>query len=512
MKNILSKVLLALLAALILAEILLYLGRFYAALGSDLPIDYEGPTYYGVRLLASGGNIYDASTLNQPPFMVTIYMPLYYALCAIFQNMLDLSTGLKACRAISILSLFASGYFSYRIFALSNLGRMRSVLGLIVFFNFFALWIWSNYCRVDMLATALCLFALERFLSFDKSKQESGSIRYLFKSILLPALICIAAVFTKQSSIVVAFSILVYLLWSRKWRETFVFSLAFGAGCGLLTVILQVITGGGFLQHLKFASKMPFDWTMMMDHLCWIGLDWLKILIICASCLVLTIFGKRVKEENSNISEKSYFALSLPFLFSTAIFTLYTLGTQYPNTNHAILFYFVLVFVFLQISSQFKQRHDNKQETVYSLSLVLACLLSCALMFQLMPSMLAWPSELALSKVAHAALKKIKPNSLVFTEDPYLSLESNTKPVFVDVATFVQVWRGERKDAWENDLKEMVNNKKFAAVIVNCHDDQKEKPSYYWSEDLVNLIHQKYSLNSSLTGNRQTHNLYMQPN
>jgi len=508
MKNILSKVLLALCAMLVLAELLLYLGRFYVALCSDLPIDYEGPTFYGVRLLASGGNIYDGSRLYEAPFMVTIYMPLYYALGAIFQNIFDLSTGLKLCRLLSILSLFASGYFSYRIFILSNLGRMRSVLGVFVFFNFFALWIWSNYCRVDMLATALCLFAIERFLSFESSKQESDPIKVL----CITALICIAAVFTKQSSIVVAFSIFVYLLCQRKWKETFIFSLAFGAGCAVITLVLQVITGGGFLEHMKFASKMPFDWTMMMDHLGWIGLDWLKILIICASCLVLTIFGKRAKEEDSEKYSKSFLALSLPFLFSTAIFTLYTLGTQYPNTNHAILFYFVLVFVFLQVSSQFKQRKDNKQETVFSLSLVLACFLSCALMFQLLPSMLSWPGELAIAKEQYKALKQIKPESLVFTEDPYMSLVSNTKPLFVDVSTFVQVWRGAHKDAWENDLKEMLNNKKFAAVIVNCHDDQKEKPSYYWSEDLVNLIHQKYSLNSSLTGNRQTHNLYMQSN
>lgn len=509
MKNILSKVLLALLAILILAEVWLYLGRFYVALGSDLPIDYEGPTYYGVRLLASGGNIYDGATLDKAPFMVTIYMPLYYALGAIFQNMCDLTQGLKACRLLSILSLFATGYFSYRIFALSNIGRVRSILGLFVFLNFFALWIWSNYCRVDMLATALSLFALERFLSLESGKQESGSIRYLLKAFCIPTLLCVAAVFTKQSSIVVAFSILVYLLWSRKWRESFVFGLAFGGSCATLTIILQVITGGGFLQHMKFASKMPFDWTMMMDHLGWIGLDWLKILIICASCTVLIIFGKRIKNDNS---EKSFLALSVPFLLATAIFTLYTLGTQYPNTNHAILFYFVLSFVFLQISNQFKQRQDGKQETVYSLSLVLACLLNCALMFQLLPFMLTWPVQLSASKAHYEVLKKIKPDSLVFTEDPYLSLVSNTKPLFVDVSTFVQVWRGERKDVWEKDLKEMVSNKKFAAVIVNCHDDQKEKPSYYWSEDLVNLIHQKYSLYSSTTGNRQSHNLYLQAN
>ncbi len=509
MKNILSKVLLALLAILILAEVWLYLGRFYVALGSDLPIDYEGPTYYGVRLLASGGNIYDPATLDKAPFMVTIYMPVYYALGAIFQKMCDLTVGLKACRLISILSFCATGYFSYRIFALSNIGRVRSVLGLFVFLNFFALWIWSNYCRVDMLATSLSLFALERFLSLESGKQESSSIRYLLKAFCIPTLLCIAAVFTKQSSIVVAFSILIYLLWLRKWRESFVFSLAFGGGCATLTIILQVITGGGFLQHMKFASKMPFDWTMMMEHLGWIGLDWLKILIICASCTVLIVFGKRIENDNS---EKSFFALSVPFLLSTAIFTLYTLGTQYPNTNHAILFYFVLSFVFLQVSNQFKQRQDGKQETVYSLSLVLACLLNCALMFQLLPSMLTWPAQLSASSAYFEELKKIKANSLVFTEDPYLSLVSNTKPLFVDVSTFVQVWRGERKESWEKDLQEMVSKEKFAAVIVNCHDDQKEKPSYYWSEDLVNLIHQKYSLNSSTMGNRQSQNLYLQAN
>jgi len=500
MKNTLSKILLALSAIFIVAELFLYIGRFYVALSSDLPIDYEGPTYFGVRHLAQGLNIYDATTLNAAPFMVTIYMPLYYALCALVQNFCDLEMGLKSCRALSILSLLASAYFNYRIFVLSKIERTRSFIGLFVFLNFFALWIWSNYCRVDMLATALSLFALERFL-FYKNESEHG---HSLKRALVPAIICIACVFTKQSSIVVAFSIFICLLRGKKWKECLTFSLAFGAGCGLLVIVLQAITGGGFLEHMKFASRMPFDWTMMMDHLGWIGLDWLKILIVGASILVLVIFGK------SNITEESYFSLSLPFLFSTAVFTLYTLGTQYPNTNHAILFYFALVYVFLQVSNVFRQRQDQKQESIFSISLVLACLLSCALMAQLMPSMLMWPAELSQAKSQLKALERIKKQSLVFCEDPYLNLVSNTKPLFVDVSTFVQVWRAERKEDWENELQEMIQQKKFEAVIINCHDDQKEKPSYYWSNSLVDLVHQKYSLHSSLTGNRQAQNLYIE--
>lgn len=502
MKNILSKVLLALSAILIFAELLLYLGRFYVALASDLPIDYEGPTYFGIRQLASARNIYDSSTLNAPPFMVTIYMPLYYGLCAIFQNFLDLATGIKACRLFSILSLLGAGFCSYRIFKMSQIGQLRSILGLIVFLNFFALWIWSNYCRVDMLATALSLFALERFMTMQDVDREAFSIN----NILLVAFICIAALYTKQSSIVVAFSIFVCLLLQKKWKQCIEFGLAFGAGSAVIFALLQVITGGGFLAHMQFASRMPYDWTMMMNHLGWIGLDWLKILIIGASCAVLIIFGKRIRDE------KNYFTLSLPFLFSTAIFTLYTLGTEYPNTNHAILFYFTLAWVFAQVSQEFRQRQDQKQECIYSISLAGACLLSCALMFSLLPSMMDWPGQLNASKAQLAILSKLKPQSLIFTEDPYLSLVSNTKPLFVDVSTFVQVWRKERKDAWQQELESLIDQKKFEAVIINCHDDQKEKPSYYWSADLVDLVHQKYSLNSSLTGNRQTQNVYLKAN
>ncbi|MCW5822483.1 MAG: hypothetical protein KIT34_06740 [Cyanobacteria bacterium TGS_CYA1] len=502
MKNILSKVLLALSAILIFAEVLLYLGRFYVALSSDLPIDYEGPTYFGVRQLASNCNIYDANTLKAAPFMVTIYMPLYYGLCAILQSFLDIGSGLKVCRLISILSLVWASYSAFRIFKISQIGQIRSILGVFVFLNFFALWIWSNYCRVDMLATALSLFALERFIALQTTDEKAQSI----KSLIVPILFCAAALYTKQSSFVVAFSIFVYLLWRKRWKESIFFAVALAAVCALLFVLLQAITGGGFLAHMKFASRMPYDWTMMMDHLGWIGLDWLKILIVAASSLVLLIFGKR------NTEQKSYFALSLPFLFSTAIFTLYTLGTEYPNTNHAILFYFTLVWIFMQVSHEYRQRQDQKQECVYSISLVLSSLLGCVLMFSLLPSMLLWPGELNASKKQLDVLTKFKPQSLIFTEDPYLSLVSNTKPLFVDVSTFVQVWHKERKEAWQNDLIDLVNQKKLEAVIINCHDDQKEKPSYYWSADLVDSIHQKYRLNSSLTGNRQAQNVYLQAN
>lgn len=502
MKNTLSKVLLALSAIFIFAEVLLYLGRFYVALASDLPIDYEGPTYFGVRQLSAACNIYDSKTLDAAPFMVTIYMPLYYGLCAIFQNFLDLASGLKVCRLVSILSLFWASYSAFRIFKMSQIEQIRSILGVFVFLNFFALWIWSNYCRVDMLATALSLFALERFISYQVTDEKAQSI----KSLIVPVIFCAAALYTKQSSFVVAFSIFVYLLWHKKWKESILFALALSAGCALLFGLMQAITGGGFLAHMQFASRMPYDWTMMMDHLGWIGLDWLKILIVASSSLVLLIFGKR------NMEQKSFFALSLPFLFSTAIFTLYTLGTEYPNTNHAILFYFTLVWIFMQVSHEYRQRQDHKQECVYSISLVVSSLLGCVLMFSLLPSMLLWPGELNQAKEHLKVLNSIKPQTLIFTEDPYLSLVSNTKPLFVDVSTFVQVWHRERKEAWQNDLIDLISHRKLEAVIINCHDDQKEEPSYYWSADLVDLVHQKYRLNSSLTGNRQAQNVYLQAN
>lgn len=503
MKDILKKTSLALLVVLIAVQLTLYFVRFAVACLADLPIDYEGPTYWGVYLLAQGKNIYDSATLQSAPFMVTIYPPLYYALAAIFQPALGVISGLKMARLISMISLCASALVSYRIFILTGAERKKAWIACFAFLNFFALWIWSSYCRVDMLATALSLFALERFLQAEKTAQEKRKLRLNMLSIIL----CVASVFTKQSSFIVPASIICYLLLKKRFKQSAIWSLSCAGLFAGIFLFLQFATANGFIQHMQFASKMPFDWAMLGEHLAWIGFDWLKILIILAAIFVLIIFGRHPQKDVEEGQE--FFKLSLPFLALTAAFTLYTLGTQYPNTNHAILFYFVLCWIFCQVTSIFKEKFDNQPEQIYSLTLIGACLSCTGFMAYLLPSMCEWPKQLNDELKTFESKRALPPNSLVFTEDPYLCLLSNTKPLFVDVSTFVQVWKNLKGDKWDADLLELIDKKKLSAVIINVHDDSKEMPPYYWRENLVDAIHQKYNLKTGITGNRQRHNLYL---
>lgn len=506
MKHILSKISVASLVVLIAVQTILYLFRFGVVLLCNLPIDYEGPTYWGIYLLSRGGNIYDPSTLNAAPYMVTIYPPLYYGLAALFQPLLDFSSGLKMARLLSIFSLLASAFFSYRIFFLAGAQRIKAWIGTFAFLNFFALWIWSSYCRVDLLAVALALFGLERFLQAEKTAQGAGKNRLITLSIILS----VAAVYTKQSSFVVPVSIICYLILQKRYRESGIWSLSCLSLSVLIFIGLQYATAGGFVQHMQFASSMPFEWKMLNEHLTWIGLDWLKILVMCAAILVLVVSGRKPQKESEPEIGVEYFQLIIPFLALTTGFTLYTLGTEYPNTNHAILFFFVLSWLFCQVTSLFKEKFDSQCEQIYSLTLIVVCLICCGFTSFLVPAMAYWPAQLNKAAIEEMKYLSMSPkNTLVFTEDPYLCLVSNTKPLFVDVSTFVQVWKSKKGVDWDKELSDMTSNKKFTAVIINSHDDLKEKPFYYWRESLVESIHQHYCLKIGITANRQSHNFYL---
>src|SRR5277367_955600 len=75
-----APVLITAVAALVLS--IIYLCNWGAALSSPYSIAFESPMLWAARVLNSGGNIYALSGLQQEPWSITIYPPLYLALGA----------------------------------------------------------------------------------------------------------------------------------------------------------------------------------------------------------------------------------------------------------------------------------------------------------------------------------------------------------------------------------------------------------------------------------------------
>lgn len=502
----------------------LYVHGWLEALQAPLPISYEGPNLYIATQLAQGKNIYNAATLYSPPWSVTIYGPVYFCILAFFQKLFGLNYW--SGRLISIVSLIVVVVYSYKLFRASDLSRMLSGAVLCLFLSYNVTWSWSFLGRVDMLSMAFSVAALERFLSIFNSLEKSKPIdNPKFQALdsrkgksrndtvgdggssfmdaceiyMVPILLCVAAIFVKQPSVVVPAAISLFLIAKGRFREGVAFGGLSGFMCIGLVLIINHFTDNGFLQHMRYLSQMPFRIDELFEHLDWIGLDLIKLYIV--PLLVVSWYVTRKKA-----ADDDYIGLPLILTVVSGTLAVYTLGTEYSNSNHAFHFFFAVSW----LSGHFAR------------SLPVACgigICTVSLALVLFIWYVSFGKEQILFGFMHGPMqdtvRKLKsmkhPGAIVFTEDPALALEMGARPLFVDIATFVQVWK--RDGGSMKELLDAIQKRKYAAIIINDNDYTKQKERFYWSDDLIDAVRSNYQIKNRILGNRQPHDycLPMQP-
>ncbi|MDX2105542.1 MAG: glycosyltransferase family 39 protein [Candidatus Melainabacteria bacterium] len=466
---------------------------WYQALKAPLAIEYEGPCLWAAYNLSLGNNIYPAERLLTEPFIATIYTPVYFVLGLPFQKMFGWN--LWSLRAISMASFIVTIYFLWRLFYRSASSKLAASIGIMSFASYVSIWSWSLKARVDMASLAFTAWALDSFHS--NLNKERNSIKECLKDYLPSIVASTLAIYTKQPSIIIPACIVLFLLLKKRFND----AIAYGAGVSSLSLLLfipiQMITQGGFSSQIQFASHFPFSVFDMFKHLGWIIADWPKLLFGLASIVILMVTKKNINE-----------AILPAFLFiiSGAV-AAYTLGTMFPNANHAFLFFlFSSWLTALAFAS-----------SVWIAYLVLpACLLSTfitgAMLGHLQKTVASMPETVKI-------LNELKPslnNKLILVEDPTIAMELGAKPYFVDIATFFQVWskgisNGNTDEVHvPEDFIGGSNAKKFAAIVLNKNDAAKNViPFYFWPENVVREIEENYYRRAEIEANGETHILYL---
>ncbi len=155
------------------------------------------------HMFAKGEGLYHP--LNQYPYTVAAYGPIYYSLCALLDQI-----GVPiylAARTISILSLLGALRFGWRILMrLAPEDRAARTTGLLVAASTANLLFWGSVGQVDMLAVCCSLAAFSCYLDW---RAGDGSIG-------LAGLFVVLAVFTKQTAIASGATIGLLLLWEDR--------------------------------------------------------------------------------------------------------------------------------------------------------------------------------------------------------------------------------------------------------------------------------------------------------
>lgn len=494
--------------------VVLYLQGWALAISAPLSIEYEGPCLWATIQLAHGLEIYSPARLFEAPYQVVIYPPVFFLVCVPFQ--VFAGTSYWGLRLVSILSFLISAVSSYRIFHRSTSSHYASLVSLIAYSSFLPVWSWSLKGRVDMLSMALSIVAIDLFLvAYDKrteteaghkgesdseepqpgpkqnSIDASSSLPHKLLKLLgiysLFIICCVLAIFTKQPAVMVPVAVAIFLLSKRRFADFFIISAGSG-GLSVATLLaIDIWTRGGFMQHMRFLSRMPFSFEDLNNHLAWMGSDWAKLLLIPIAIFSL----RRRKPETLDTT------LPVALILLSGLLTFYSLGTMYANVNHALHFYWASAWLLaLCVAAA-----PRKLGTI----LVVASLLSAYALYANLPNVrnvvAKMPNSIRLLE------KEELRGTTMFVEDPALALEAGAEPLFVDVATFVQVWQREGR-SMEHLLKN-IRNTTYSAIIINRHDSQLEKPPYFWTEEMVNTIREHYRYEGRVVGNGEIQDIFL---
>lgn len=212
----------------------------------------EGIVGLHSHMFAQGQGLYHP--LNQYPYTVAAYGPIYYSLCALLDRMG--APLYQAARSISFLALLGALWFCWRILLrLVPDDAPARATGLLLAASTANLLFWGTVGQVDMLAVC---FSLAAFSSFLDWREGNGNIWWAGMFVVL-------AVFTKQTAIASGAAIgLTLLREDRRMAVRWISSVAVAGG--VIATILQVATQGAYLDNAIFANLNPFAGNKLFDQ------------------------------------------------------------------------------------------------------------------------------------------------------------------------------------------------------------------------------------------------------
>jgi hypothetical protein len=291
------------------AALVIYFTHAVLSILHPFPLDYgEAPLINQAMHLAAGENIY-RSNLANPPFTIANYPPLYVISLIPFLKFFD--SPFHMGRVISFLSTLASASFlaltTFKLFK----NRLAAIVTGVLFLSFPYVVEWSVRARIDSLALAFATAAIYVLVRQPRS-------RWAFFG---GGLLLVAAAYTRQSYALAAPLGVFVWLWAHNKKRAFQLAVLVGGVGGLLFLLLNTLTAGGFIYNIITANVNEFGWERLQHHLDNLWQDAAIILVLSGFFLVL---GWRYL--------KGWFVLA-PFLVGASLSAL-TIGKIGSNINY----------------------------------------------------------------------------------------------------------------------------------------------------------------------------------
>lgn len=211
------------------------------------PLDYgEAPLVDQAMRLGAGRGIYRRD-LATPPYTISNYPPLYVLTLVPFVKLFG--PAFWYGRAVTLLCTLASALFLGLTLYTHTEDRVAAwVSGLMLLAIPYVVQ-WSGLLRIDLLALALSTAALYTVSRWPRTR----------RGLIVTGLLLVAAVYTRQSYGLAAPMAAFAWLWAQDRRQALrLAALVAGVG-GALLLLLNLLTGGGFVFNIFTANVNPFQ-------------------------------------------------------------------------------------------------------------------------------------------------------------------------------------------------------------------------------------------------------------
>lgn len=455
---------LVILGALIVCSF--YLVSWYCSICvRSTSINFEGPIIWAATELARGHNIYPLSSHTAQPWIAILYPPLYMLVGAPFAALMGDSY--IPLRIVSALSGAAAALLLFRIFKAQACSFTVALAATAFYFSFAVVVYESAECRPDMLSVALGMGALYAFVSTARTQSDNQLPN---RSLILPVVLSSLSIFAKQQGVVYPLAITLCMLVNGRYKSGLLFAASWLGLTASLLLATDLISGG-LLANMSLLKGVHSRVEVLTSNFAGLGLDVIKVLY----AVILAPIGILMQKKLS-MDER----LPLILFCLSAIIMCYTMGIPASNVQHTMPALLGLCWwVGLSL------RKMPSFICVLTLSLVL---------LNVYPLMLEQQAMILIESRQKQDIAKLKDLHLegkpLLTDDVYLNLLTDSKPVFVDCASFINLWKDTGKGF--DELTGKIARQEYPAIVINEADAHNGGERAFWPAPVIASIKQNY--------------------
>lgn len=224
----------------------LFLSRLFIVtidqLNAPFDLIFETPNLCTIKLIKDGKNPYDPEIYSKPPFLITIYTPLYHYIAATLP--INKKNPFLYGRILSLLAMFAAASALFLIPGKKTF-LIFSILGFSLYFSIWTVVSNTSFLKNDSLALFFSIYAIVIIYRCNSSL-----------SVVWASLFCILAVLSKQSYISAVITCFIYLLLSNR-THFFIFLASILILTAIVISIAAGLWGAGFWFSTISALQHP---------------------------------------------------------------------------------------------------------------------------------------------------------------------------------------------------------------------------------------------------------------